>query len=692
MATIKLYTRGQQLLASEKPVLASHGAKSAFVQVDFDSYWDGLGKSAVFINASDINMPYEQPLADGKCEIPQEVLTVAGFLFIGARGVKADGTVVPSTLIRYELKDGAPAGTGTAIPPTATIYQQILGAYGATQTALAVERARINNLAKLKEGSTTGDAELTDIRVDYTGKTHSTAGGAVREQINALINQNAFAQIVINKEPTFEFKEGEYIELTLNGVTEIFCRGKQYSVTDAHTKYTFTGSAALFVVLFDPTSKGIFIQHFSGALPNKYVIIGTIYSEMLCLNLCGANYNNVAYVDTLGAFYSTTNNLATAPLILGSKKQFVEIDTAKRTVTFPDDTLIMAGKTKSAKTHYQLTDAAGNTSVSYSHLATSAVVILYDTTESTLKAVAYYTKISPRQIVVATFRTNGQISINAPYKMDGKPFNMRVTEFESDPKFNLNVKSVNHRGYADAPENTLAAYRLSKKKGFAYVECDVSFTSDGYAVLLHDSTVDRTSNGTGNIADLTLEAVRALDFGSWKGAEYAGEKIPTFDEFILLCKRLGLHPYIELKAGTEEQIKALVESVKRHGMKDKVSYISFGANYLEWVKAADNTARLGYIVDTVHSVVINTAKRLKQNAFTVVDGALVASGKNEVFIDCAATGVNRTAVYNCRNAGFPLEVWTVNSESEILALDPYISGVTSDNIIAAEVFYDNEVN
>ena len=112
---------------------------------------------------------------------------------------------------------------------------------------------------------------------------------------------------------------------------------------------------------------------------------------------------------------------------------------------------------------------------------------------------------------------------------------------------NPNIRAVNHRGYCtEAPENTLSAFRLSKKMGFRYVECDVSFTSDTVPVLLHDSTVDRTSNGSGNISAMTLEQVKALDFGSWKSAEYAGEKIPTFEEFMLLCKQIGLHPYIEI--------------------------------------------------------------------------------------------------------------------------------------------------
>ena len=245
--------------------------------------------------------------------------------------------------------------------------------------------------------------------------------------------------------------------------------------------------------------------------------------------------------------------------------------------------------------------------------------------------------------------------------------------------YDLNVKAVNHRGFsAESPENTIPAYIMSKKKGFTYVECDVSFTSDGVAVLLHDATIDRTSNGSGNISSMTYDQVLQYDFGSWFSSEYAGVKIPTFTEFITLCKRLGLHPYIELKSNgsyTQSQITQIVKEVESCGMTGKVTYISFDNTFLGYVKNADASARLGLLANPINSTKVNQAVALK-------------TGTNEVFMDAKLSTVTTSLINSCIANGLPLEVWTVNTEQEILSMPAYVSGVTSDKLIAGKVLHE----
>ena len=242
--------------------------------------------------------------------------------------------------------------------------------------------------------------------------------------------------------------------------------------------------------------------------------------------------------------------------------------------------------------------------------------------------------------------------------------------------FDREIKSIAHRGYSStAPENTLPAYILAKEKGFAYVECDVAFTKDGVAVLLHDATIDRTSNGSGNIADLTYEELLQYDFGSWKGSKYAGTKIPTFEEFIALCKEIGLHPYIEIKNDatyTQEQVSTLVEIVEKYGLEDNCTWISFNITYLEYVMTVDDTARLGYVSSkTITQSMINSVKALQ----TI---------KNEVFLDISYNMLNETNVMLAISNGIALETWTVDNTNDIKNRPKYVSGYTSNKLVAED--------
>ena len=261
--------------------------------------------------------------------------------------------------------------------------------------------------------------------------------------------------------------------------------------------------------------------------------------------------------------------------------------------------------------------------------------------------------------------------IHDMFKVEGNKFTENSTPIA---KGEQTISSIAHRGYSSlAPENTLSAYRYAYLAGFKYVECDVTFTKDGYAVLLHDSTIDRTSNGSGSIADMTLAEARSYEYGSWKDMSFMGEAIPTFEEFIALCAELKLHPYIEIK-GTiiDAEAKVLYDIVAKYDYLDDCSWISFDAPALNAILKYDDTARLGYVCNSVSESVIETALAMQ-------------TGKNEVFIDLKASAANADAVALCQNAGLAIEVWTVNAVADALALNGYVSGVASDWLYAGDV-------
>jgi len=125
---------------------------------------------------------------------------------------------------------------------------------------------------------------------------------------------------------------------------------------------------------------------------------------------------------------------------------------------------------------------------------------------------------------------------------------------------------VAHRGLLlHAPENTLANFRacLELRLGF---EFDVEKSKDGELVCIHDSTVDRTTNGTGKVVDLTLAQIRSLDAGIWFDSKFAGEKVPTIDEVLKLVAEYSQHDVliaVDLKAeGVEQDVVRLAETHK----------------------------------------------------------------------------------------------------------------------------------
>lgn len=107
-----------------------------------------------------------------------------------------------------------------------------------------------------------------------------------------------------------------------------------------------------------------------------------------------------------------------------------------------------------------------------------------------------------------------------------------------------------HRGAsAVAPENTYAAFERAIADGGAYTETDVRATSDGALVLVHDATLDRTTDGKGPVAALTLEEVRKLDAGSWFGASFRGQRVPELPSFLAwIERRAPFGAAIEVKA------------------------------------------------------------------------------------------------------------------------------------------------
>lgn len=157
-----------------------------------------------------------------------------------------------------------------------------------------------------------------------------------------------------------------------------------------------------------------------------------------------------------------------------------------------------------------------------------------------------------------------------------------------------------HRGWSGiAPENTMTAIRLAlAEPAIKAMEIDVQLTRDGVPVVIHDFTLERTTNGTGLVKEHALEELRELDAGSWFGEKFVGERIPTLEEVLIAVKgRCKLN--IELKA-TSDMYPGIAEKVlellEKYEMKREVYVTSFDHDLIRHVRTLDQEIETGLIV------------------------------------------------------------------------------------------------
>jgi len=152
---------------------------------------------------------------------------------------------------------------------------------------------------------------------------------------------------------------------------------------------------------------------------------------------------------------------------------------------------------------------------------------------------------------------------------------------------------IAHRGAsALAPENTLAAFRLAIEAGMELAECDLRRTRDGRIVIMHDAQVNRTTDGTGLVSELTLEQIKSLDAGSWFDPRFHGERVPTLEQFLEQVAG-HLRPVLELK---EEGLESdVVTALAQRRLTGEALIVSFLEGALERIHRLEPTLATGYL-------------------------------------------------------------------------------------------------
>ncbi|MBM7648642.1 glycerophosphoryl diester phosphodiesterase [Bacillus ectoiniformans] len=228
------------------------------------------------------------------------------------------------------------------------------------------------------------------------------------------------------------------------------------------------------------------------------------------------------------------------------------------------------------------------------------------------------------------------------------------------------ILNVAHRGASGhAPEHTITSYKMGEQMHGDYIEIDLQMTKDGELIAMHDETLDRTTNGTGQVKDHTLAEIKQLDAGSWFNEkypemakpEYAGLKVPTLDEVFQTFGK-NANYYIETKSpevypGMEE---ALLEKVKQYGInKDTLLVQSFSAASLLKMHDLDPSVNLVQLMWYTSPATLSDAE------LAAVKQYAIGIGPNSSMID-------QEYVHKVVNSGLEIHPYTVNEKEEMQKL------------------------
>ncbi|WP_194408948.1 glycerophosphodiester phosphodiesterase [Microbacterium cremeum] len=248
------------------------------------------------------------------------------------------------------------------------------------------------------------------------------------------------------------------------------------------------------------------------------------------------------------------------------------------------------------------------------------------------------------------------------------PARVTARELLGDPRTPGEAAFIaSHRGgAATAPENTLPAIAAALDSGFDYVEVDVALTADRQPVLMHDATVDRTTDGHGRLSALTLAEVRTLDAGAWFDPAYAGTPVPTLDEFLESLAASGARAIIELKGEWDaEAVTAAVAQVAARDLERRVALASFDARTLALVAAGSDVVSRLLILKNVPADVVS---------------AVAEAGARGVIVSRKAVLDRPAIVDELHAAGSRVVVYTLNDDEywdAVTALG--VDGIVTDD-------------
>ena len=229
------------------------------------------------------------------------------------------------------------------------------------------------------------------------------------------------------------------------------------------------------------------------------------------------------------------------------------------------------------------------------------------------------------------------------------------------------VLNIAHRGFSTQyPENTLLAFEQALELGVNWLELDLQITSDGHLVVMHDATVDRTTDGVGSVLEKTLAEIQELDAGIWRGERYRHTRIPTFAEVLdTLGQRANI--VVELKFEGQEAIPAVLDAIASTGLQERTVISSFDLPKLPRVKALAPNAAVTAL--------------LKANGRSAEDLISTTLGLGADTIGPRCSDIDATLVGKAHEAGLLVRAWGLGrdqGEEMTRLIDLGVDGMTTD--------------
>lgn len=590
----------QTLTLTNAPKLASGGENVFQVEVAFDSYWSGYGKEAVFYK--DKSRVFHVVMAGDSCVIPWELTAEPGNVHFSVRGVS--GSVVRSSEdVILSFVQGAPA-TASYREPLPDVQKQLMSAYGNNSQAIAVERARIDNIVS---GGTADGSELSDVRVGADGKTYGSAGGAVREQIKSVLG--AVSTDISFEQGSIASADGSNTDNVTNRIRTGFILADNFNMVSV--------GIGFIVNMFQYTADLGYISTTQWSADAGKFTRAKLEESCRYLRFAVARTRaeDLTPETETGFSFVTAQSVVTSELDNLRRMMAVEVKFVGGTLSSTDGT--ETENESRIRTGF-LPPVLAYVTVNPNYYLS---MFQYDKNSKFLESTGFVSEIDPSIIrddcasIRFVIRPYGSGTMSpadetgfALFRNDASVYALdsKISRNYHTRKFNGEVMNTAYSTIGLAPINSAEHFQLAAHLGFNALKGDVRITADNKLIMCHDAgmTLDEngrvTSYNSSNalvIKETNYADLMALEYIANNGVLGHYAKVCDFDLFIRICKENGKIAYITLRENNIPNLVAgVMDTLKKYRMEDHCVINSYTVATLQEVRKYNDTIPLSMVI------------------------------------------------------------------------------------------------